>query len=613
MRELGDSYGEAAARTGRAWSYIYLGETGEALTDFTASLATRRRIGDRQGETLDLLGTGWVFALRGDYERAIDYFRQSLKTLDETGDPRGRPVRLAALGEVYRRMNQPLQAADYLAQSLQLTRAAGNDRGSEAETLTNLGWCRYSLGQLTEASGCFAEALPMRREIGDRTGEAITLLGLAHVERAQGNLHNAQTHAEAALSIIEQLRAQVASQPLRLSFFALAQDYYEFYIDLLMNMRRLNPERGGAAAALEVSERARARSLLDLLRESDVDVREGAPAELLERERTLRRKLNAAANYQRQLLGEPYSAAQAVAASKDVDDLTTALGEAEAQIRQSSPRYAALTQTQTLSAASIQRELADDDTLLLEYALGRERSYVWAVSPTAVNAYELPARKEIELAAARVRELLTARDLNVPGETPAQKRARVALADTQYREAASGLGRMLLGPVAAQLGTRRIVVVAPGALQLIPFAALSLNNGAPLIVSHEIAVLPSASTLAMLRRDPARRPAHTLLVTILADPVFSRDDERLDEISLKGARVARTSFRAGGASVPPGGRGGYGQAPGGEGKQYRTLPRLFRTRWEAEQIAALAPPGMALQALDFTANRETATGAAVGN
>ncbi|MBC7929141.1 MAG: CHAT domain-containing protein [Rubrivivax sp.] len=615
MRALGDSYGEAAARTGRAWSYIYLGETGEALTDFTASIAARRRIGDRQGETLDLLGTGWVYSLRGDYEKAIDYFQQSIKTLDELGDPRGKPIRLAALGEVHRRMNRPAQAAEYLTQSLQLSRAAGNDRGGEAETLTNLGWCRYALGQLTEAQDYFVEALPMRREIGDRTGQAITLLGLAHVERAQGNLHNAQTHVEAALTIIEHLRAQVASQPLRLSFFALAQDYYEFYVDLLMHMRRLDPARGGAAAALEVSERARARSLLDLLQESDVDVRQGVPAELLERERALRSKLNAAANYQRQLLGEPYSAAQAAAAAKDVDDLTIALGETEAQIRQSSPRYAALTQPQTLSARSIQRELADDDTLLLEYALGKERSYVWAVSPTAITAYELPARREVETAAVRVRELLTARDLTVLGETPAQKRARIAQADTQYHEAASGLSRVLLAPVAAQLGTKRIVIVAPGALQLIPFGALPLENGAPLIVNHEVAVLPSASTLAMLRRDPTRRTSQTLLVTIIADPVFSRDDERFDEISVKSAQVTKTSLRAGGTAVLPEGGSRYDQASAvsADDQRYRALPRLFRTRWEAEQIAALAPPGTALQALDFTANRETVTGTAVGN
>lgn len=614
MRTLGDSYGEAVARTGRGWAYLYLGETDEAFTDFTTALATRQRISDRQGETLDLLGTGWVYALRGDYDKAIDYFQQSIKTLDDLGDPRGKAVRLAAIGEVYRRMNRPEQAIAHLSQSLRLSRAAGNDRGGEAETLTNLGWCRYALGQLDQAQECFAEALPIRREVGDRTGQAITLLGLAHVERGQGNLHNARLHVESALSIIESLRAQVASQPLRLSFFALAQDYYEFYVDLLMHMHRLDPARGFAAAALEISERARARSLLDLLHESDIDVRQGVPDEMLERERTLRAKLNAAANYQRQLLSESYTAAQAAAAAKDVDDLSVALREVEAQIRQSSPRYAALTQPQPLSATSIQREIGDADTLLLEYALGKERSYLWAISPTTITTYELPARHEIEAAAMRVRGLLTARDSVVPGETSAQKRTRIAQADSQYYEAAATLSRILLTPVVAQLGAKRLVIVAPGTLQLIPFGALTLENGVPLIVNHEIVILPSASTLAMLRRETTRRSTPAFLVTILADPIFSRDDERFDEISMKGAQVTKTVARAGGATTLST-SSGYGQAPtvSVDNQPYSTLPRLFRTRWESEQIAALAPPGASLQALDFRANRETATSTAISN
>jgi CHAT domain-containing protein len=616
-RSLGDRYGEAVARTGRGWSYIYLGEVDKAFDDFSASLLTRRSIGDRQGETLDLLGTGWVHALRGEHEKAIDYFQQSLDALEHLGDPRGRAVRLAAIGEVHRRMKRPERAIEYLNQSLQLSRAAGKDRGGEAETLTNLGWSRYALGQLGEAQECFAQALPIRREVGDRAGQAITLLGLAHVERAQGNLLNARLHAESALSVIEALRAGVASQPLRLSFFALAQDYYEFQVDLLMQMQRLDPSRGFAAEALEMSERARARSLLDMLHESGVDVRQGVPAELLERERTVRAKLNAAANYQSQLLSGAHTAAQLAAAAKDVDDLSTALREAEAQIRQASPRYAALTQPQPLRAADIQREIADADTLLLEYTLGNERSYVWALSPTNISAHELPPRREIDALARRVRELLTARERVVPGETPAQKRARVAESDAQYAEAASRLSRALLAPVARQLGVKRLVVITPGILQLIPFGALPLEGGNPLVLTHEVVVLPSASTLALLRRDATRRNAPAPLVTVFADPVFSRDDERFAEGPAQDAGGASTDVRVAGLTTPAAGLAASGDdataAADKNSRLYQTLPRLFRTRWESERIASMLPQGAVLQALDFKASRETVNGAAVGN
>lgn len=619
MHALGDRYGEAAALTGRAWSYLYLGDTDKALDGFTVSLDLRRRINDHQDVSFDLYGIGWAYALRRDYDKALDYFQRSMKMLESLGEQRGRDLRLAAIGEVYRRTSRYPDAVEYLTRSLKISQAAGDSHRGEAETLTSLGWSYYALGRPEKAQECFTESLPLRRETGDRTGEANTLLGLAHVERDQGNLYNARLHVDSAISIIEVLRGQVASQPLSLSFFALVQDYYEFYIDLLMRMHRLDPSRGFAAAALEISERSRARTLLDLLNESSVDMQEGAPAELLERASTLRAKLNSAASYQRQLFSGNHTRAQAESAARDVDQYTAALEEAEAQIRKASPRYAALTRTQPLGAAAIQRDVVDTDTTLLEYALGDERSYLWAVTPAAVAAYELPARQQIEVAAARVRELLTARDHDAEGETPAQKRERVAAADKQYYEAAADLSRMVLAPAAAHLRSKRLIIVAPGALQLIPFSALPAPapqsapsvNGALLIGDHEIVTLPSASILASLRRNPAPRAARTNLITILADPVFARDDERLDATPAGGGIAANDRQRAHARSLS--GRVGHEQGSADDEVQPSSaLPRLFRTRWESEQIAAMAPRGAVLQALDFGATRETATGAAVG-
>lgn len=596
MRGLGDAYGEAVAQTGRAWAYLYLGETERALTDYTTSLAARRSLGDRQGETLDLYGIGWCHALRGEHEIALDYFHRSIQLLDTNS--RARAVRLAAIGEILRRMNRHDEAIMRLTESLRLARATDDARGSVAETLLSLGWCHIALDQLAQAKECFVESLALRRTIGDRTGEAVTLLGLAHAERAQGNLYNARLHIEAALTIIESLRAQLTRQPLRLSFFALAQDYYEFHVDLLMQMHRLDATRGFAAAALEANERARARGLLDLLDEARADVRTDAPAELLNRARDARRRLNAAANYQRQLLSENQSATLVVAARRDIDDLTAELSDIEARIRLASPRRALAAQSQPLSAARIQREILDTDTLLLEYALGRERSFLWAVTPTAIAVYELPARREIEAIAARVRESLTARDRRSPGETPAQRRARIARADNEYQQAAMRLSRMILAPAIAHLGASRLLIVAPGALQLVSFAAVphpaSAEAGTPLIVSHEIVVAPSASTIAMLRSDSPRRPAHDRIVTIFADPVFSRSDERFDESRSTSPREEIEIVTTHGAAS-------------GDEVERRALPRLFRTRWEAEQIAALAPPDAATQMLDFAANREAAS------
>src|SRR5262249_29600650 len=120
----------------------------------------------------------------------------------------------------------------------------------------------------------------------------------------------------------------------------------------------------------------------------------------------------------------------------------------------------ALTQPQPLSLTEIQRQTLDEDTLLLEYTLGEKRSYLWLVSRRSIDSYELPPRPDVEAATLRVYELLAARP------------KRGALPDPQLIAHAETLSGMLLGPVAPRLGGKRLVVVAPGALSYLPFAAL---------------------------------------------------------------------------------------------------------------------------------------------
>src|SRR5215475_3051267 len=335
--------------------------------------------------------------------------------------------------------------------------------------------------------------------------------------------------------MIESLRTNIDSQELRASYLASRQEFYEAYIDVLMQMHKQNPAAAFAAAALAVSERARARSLLELLKESRADIRQGVDGSLLERERSLQQRLNARAAAQVSLLNRKHTPEQADVAAKEIASITDEYEEVQAQIRARSPRYAALTQPQPLSLAEIQRQVLDPDTLLLEYSLGDDASYLFVVSQTSITSHRLPKRAEIEDAARRVRELLTAPQPQ-PGDTEAKYQARVKEAGEKYWPKAAKLSRMLLGPAASQLGKKRLAIVADGALQYIPFAALPApspgndegrDSGAepqPLFVEHEIVSLPSASTLATLRRETAgRKPAEKSLA-VLADPVFADDD-----------------------------------------------------------------------------------------
>ncbi|MBI3951875.1 MAG: CHAT domain-containing protein [Acidobacteria bacterium] len=391
------------------------------------------------------------------------------------------------------------------------------------------------MGEYQEALNVLRQALPVHRAAGDRITEVATLYTMARTERELDHLTQARAQIEIALGIVESLRTKAPGQDLRASYLGSKRDHYEFYIDLLMRLHQREPSEGHDAMALQASERARARSLLETLIEARADIRQGVDAALLKRERALQQQLNAKEQSRMQLLSGQHTEEQAAAAEKELRELLTQYQEVQAQIRTTSPRYAALTQPQPLSLKEIQQQALDDDTLLLEYTLGEERSYLWAVTPTSINSFELPKRAEIEAAAQQVYELMT--------------KSKERAARSQLALSGARLSQMLLGSVANQLGMKRLLIVSDGALQYVPFAALPASGmrsaecgmridqsklqtpnskmGCPLIAEHEIISLPSASVLAVLRRELAGRQPVAKLVAVLADPVFEKTDPRV--------------------------------------------------------------------------------------
>ncbi|MEC5029547.1 MAG: tetratricopeptide repeat protein, partial [Oscillatoria sp. PMC 1051.18] len=349
--------------------------------------------------------------------------------------------------------------------ALPLFRAVG-DRGGEATTLNNLGYIYNSLGEKQQALDYFNQALPLLRAVKDRGREAVTLYNFAFLERDRGNFDTSLTQIEAAINIFEDLRTKIGSQELRQSYFATVQDYYKFYIDLLMELHQQNPNQGYDAQALHISERARARSLLELLTEANADIRSGVDPQLLAKEENLLQQINALEHRKHQLLNSQYTQTEIDEIDALSESLLSQLDQLEAQIRVNSPRYADLKYPEPLTLKEIQQQVLDDDTLLLQYSLGKERSYLWAVTKDSITSYQLPPQAAIEAAAKEFYTQLESPEIPNP-------------------EIAVKLSQMILAPVAAQLSNKRLLIVGDGALQSIPFAALPVTSPpTPLLVGE---------------------------------------------------------------------------------------------------------------------------------
>jgi CHAT domain-containing protein/Tfp pilus assembly protein PilF len=580
FHELKGDYEEASALSTLGVVYYNLGDPQKALGYFKEASLLFKKIKFQPSEANTLANLGLTYSLLGDKQTALAHFNKALEILRNVANPRDESTILRHIGSVYRDIGDLPQALESLNKSLKLTREL-KDPSGEAATLTIIGEIYGAMGNHQKAFEELSLALRLKRQVKHRYGEAAALYALAGVERDRGKLNEARAAMEEGIRIIESLRAKVGGAELRVSYLAVHQGYYERYIDVLMRLHEQFPEAGHDERALEASERGRARVLLESLVEARADIRQGVDRKLVERERSLRQQLNAKEEQRSRLLSGKYTPEQEAAADSAINTLLAEYEQVQSQVRATSPRYAALTQPQPLNRKEIQAQL-DDKTLLLVYSLGPERSFLFAVTPTLVKSYVLPQREEIEKEAEQVYQLLQTSTRLMPNRTRAMAQ----------------LSRRLLGPVADQLAGKRLVIVADGSLQKVPFAALPVPGSTrSMIEDHEIVYLPSVSVLGQQRRELAGRAPAPKSIAVIADPVYEALDERLRSRTAKTVRVESASpgpadpLASVEKSARESGLGGF--------------HRLLYSRDEAEQITELFPSATYSKIVDFNASRAT--------
>jgi CHAT domain-containing protein len=418
-----------------------------------------------------------------------------------------------------------------------------------------------------------------------------------------------------ALKTVEAIRAgSLRADESRSTFLATTKDVYDETSTALAEMALLNASPGGASLSgkaldyasesFQIAEAGRARSLLDMLGEVNAQITEGVPADLLKRKQDNLDRQQAIAE---QLTGVSLAAEQKEKPSQletELDKLQTEFDQIENQIRAANPRYASLTAPQPQTLADVRQKVLDEGTVLLEYSLGNDSSYLFAVTQSDVALYKLPRRADVEKLATDFRGQLIPPKLQrrIVGIDVAEEQRGLGLAQgpsenlTAFVGASNALYKTAVEPAAALIGDKRLLVVADGALNYIPFEALVKNSdGADyaslsyLVKTNEVVYAPSASVVAAIRgSSPTVREgaASGKKVLVVADPIFSANDPRLKgNTAVQGTGESRglglglesaVSDVAGGESAPAGGL---------------RLARLAGTRTEADEIARITRAG----------------------
>jgi CHAT domain-containing protein/tetratricopeptide (TPR) repeat protein len=521
-------------------------------------------------------------------------------------------------------------ALDSGSGALPVVAKLGQTRRFRTAARTSLGDVALRLGKYSDAAKLFSEAgktaeqdkrLDLMWPAYRGQGRSLWLqAGQEKPDKAVKLREDSLMAYRSAIKQIETIRAgSLRADESRSTFLATTKDVYDEAASEFAEMALMNSSAGApggspivregasltgkaldyAAEAFRVSEEGRARSLLDMLGEVNAQITEGVPPDLLKRKQD---NLESQQQIADQLTGINLAADQKRKPTEleaDLDKLQVEFDEIENQIRTASPRYAALTAAQPLSLADVQQKVLDDNTVLLEYCLGGDRSYLFAVARSGVVLFKLPARAEVDKLATDFRAQLIPPKLQ-------RRIVGIDIADDQKRglgivqgpsenlvafaAASNALYKAAVEPAANVIGDKRLLIVADGALNYIPFEALvKTTDGADysslnyLIKTNEVVYSPSASVVAAIRQQSAPSTSKRLL--LIADPIFRADDPRLGGMAVQTSGEAR-GLGLGLASAVSDVAGTGGQTPVG-----MQLARLAGTRVEAQEIAKIASAG----------------------
>jgi CHAT domain-containing protein len=492
--------------TGFAEAYIETGLPEDGLKKYEEALEYYRKTRVPRPVVISSWGIGKAQYVLGRYSEALSTLQQTLAQAEFYNFPSTVAQSHEYLGRTYAAMNQPEQATEHFETALGLYGKLGNPM-EKARVWARLGQLYQTQGKFDEAQKLYQQALQTFYALNDVIDQSATLFAMGQLETKRSNFKTAEDYFRQSVETTESVRSRSTSRDLAAAFSATVHDRYLQYIQCLMRRN----DKQSAARAFEISESERARSLAEFLRSTETNLLASLDPQLANREKSLRQVIRAKEDKRVSLVG------QKTVEKPDLKKIDAELGPLEAElvqleeqyksvsatISQRYPKYDQITRPHGWDLARIQEQvLNDDDTVLFEYILGTDKSYVWAITRDSFSAHEITG------------------DVSKVAETVYNLTKEPAKANQdELTTATRTLSDMVLSPVAAQLNKRRIIVIADSALHYIPFQML-LSGTEPLVVQHDIIDAPSASILGELREEVAGRGVRAKVLAAFGNPAL---------------------------------------------------------------------------------------------
>ncbi len=550
----------------RGYALSQLGSNAAArpLLESAQQLAANSRLAALESTVLVRLGT--VQFILGNTPQMEKCYTAALARANAAGDNYLQARAQEALGYLHLQTSHNDECAIWSGRALR-TYQEFHAEIRQALVSVNLGWCDYRLGDEDAAQQLFANAQTLftKHKQWDKLGINLNATGAAAVARRDlpaarsdyervvdlaGKTGDAQTLAYGLTNLATTLvlMGDVAgAEAANLRAQQLPQDKveYETRLRMLLNASRISAARGRLAEAETTARQVASAKVRQFRMLIDADV---LLAELLRRqarpqaaELALQHALAVLDESRSELLRDEskltYSGSFLIQVFRDYVQLLCEQNRFdEALDIAESSRARLLSERsnngQPLKSEALLELARKTGTVFLFYWIAPIQSHLWAIAPSGITHYQLPAFDDIRSQTRQYRAYID--DLGDPlsGENPGQK---------LYTE--------LLGPVQPLLSAgTRVVIVPDGPLFDINFEALPVPSGTPhyWLADATVSVAPSLSVLAQPRIARAPRPARLLLI---GDPVNTgeKDFPRLANAGKEIDQI-RTQFPAG-ASV----------------------------------------------------------------
>lgn len=513
---LGMPHESAYAEQELADAYLDLNMAAEAAVIYARATPTFERLGLRADQAWAMAHHGRAAALLDNLDLAGSLFEAARRLFDEEGNAVNAALLTLYEAQLAYRRGAYAEALDYAERAEPVFADAGSD-GRALLTHWLRGECLRCLGRPAEAYPLLRLALQMaeERRLPQIAQRCLTSKGL--LAAAEGDPLRAERNLRRAIAVIEELRAPLPTEELRAAF---GGDKVGPYTALIRLCLEAHPPR--LAEALDYAERSRARALAELLSRSAqtfVQPRDTFEAQLVEQLAELREELNWLYTQ------TAHEIAAVGGGSPALERLQAATREREASVLEISRQLQLRGNTppdlpEPFDLAALQGDLGTESALVVYYGLDAE-ILAFVVTDTAVTAVRrLADAAQIDDLVSRLRFQIEAIRRFAHG-TPQHhhqllRRARHHLAQ---------LYDLLLRPLEAAIGERRLVIVPHRGLHYLPFHALF--DGARYVVERrEVCTVPSAGVLRHCLGLP-QRPHHNALLLGLPD---SRAPHVLDEV-----------------------------------------------------------------------------------